>query len=112
MKKLLLYYLRNFPIDYGKNRISKWVKLDANDSPITYINTQDVKFLLDLKEYQMKQIFLFDIYEKNTVRHLLKQIDLIQSESLVIFDVGANIGFYSLNLAQKLRNTKSTIHSV
>ncbi len=111
MRKIILYYLRNFPLDYGKNRIAKWVKLDKIESPVRYLNQQGVKFSLDLKEYQMKQIFLFDIYEKNTIRHLLAQIEKISKRDLTIFDVGANIGFYTLTLAKALEKTKTQIYS-
>ncbi|MBK9590972.1 MAG: FkbM family methyltransferase [Crocinitomicaceae bacterium] len=59
----------------------------------------------------MKQIFLFDIYEKNTIRHLLAQIEKISKRDLTIFDVGANIGFYTLTLAKALEKTKTQIYS-
>ncbi|MBK8928077.1 MAG: hypothetical protein IPM74_19825, partial [Crocinitomicaceae bacterium] len=62
---------------------------------ITYKNSHGITFDLDLKEYQMKQIYLYDIYEKNTVRHIFKLIQKLKKRDLVVFDVGANIGFYS-----------------
>jgi FkbM family methyltransferase len=110
MRKLLLYYLRNFPLDYGKKLISRRIKINS-DRPVKYTNKQGVSFELDLNEYQMKQIYLYDIYEKNTIRHLLKLFSRFDRKDLTIFDVGANIGFYSLTIAKNLSRTKSVIHS-
>lgn len=52
----------------------------------------------------MKQIYLYDLYEKNTVRHLVK---LVKPE-YVFFDVGSNIGFYGITFAKLLN--KGAVH--
>lgn len=97
IRNLLLNYLRSFPIDHGKNKISKYVKLDKT-GPVIYTNRYGVKFELNLNEYIQKNLFLFDIYEKNTVRHLLKMV----KPGMTFFDVGSNIGTYSVLLAHFL----------
>lgn len=111
LQKILLSYLRKFPLDYGKKFVARWIKLDPKKEHITYKNSHGITFDLDLKEYQMKQIYLYDIYEKNTVRHIFKLIQKLKKRDLVVFDVGANIGFYSMTLSKKLNGTASVIHS-
>lgn len=70
------------------------------DTPVEYTNRYSAKFLLDTKEYQMKQIYCHDLYEKNTVRHLVKLV----KPDFTFFDVGSNIGFYALTFARLLPN--------
>ncbi|MBI3133431.1 MAG: FkbM family methyltransferase [Bacteroidetes bacterium] len=108
---MLLLYLRKFPLDYGKKYVARWVRFNPEKTRVTYSNSHSITFDLDLNEYQMKQIYLYDIYEKNTVRQLFKLIDKRKSKDLVVFDVGANIGFYSLTLSKKLNGTSSRIHA-
>lgn len=50
----------------------------------------------------MKQIYLYDLYEKNTVRHLVKLV----KPDYTFFDVGSNIGFYALTFAKILSEGK------
>ncbi|MCH2232342.1 MAG: FkbM family methyltransferase [Crocinitomicaceae bacterium] len=54
----------------------------------------------------MRNIYLYDIPEKNTFQHIRKKL---KKRSPVIFDCGANIGLYSLNLAKLYPNAQ--IHS-
>jgi FkbM family methyltransferase len=98
----LLNYTRRFPIEYGKKIIVPLIQIP--DQIEEYTNRYGVKFLLDTHEYQMKQIYVYDIYEKNTVRHITK---LIKPDH-IFFDVGSNIGFYSLTFATLL--SEGTVH--
>lgn len=104
MSSLLLNYLRKFPLDYGKNRLAARVKVPATPS-LLFTTGSGVKMNLDLREYQMKQIYLYGWYEKNTLRHLLK----MARPDWTFVDVGANVGFYSLTLAQRL--TQGSVHA-
>ncbi len=111
MNKLLLYYLRKFPIDYGKSRLIKYVKLPEGENWVKYRNSMNLIFNLNLSEYQMKQIYLLDIYEKNTILQLKKLVQkIIQKQEVNVIDVGANIGFYSLSLGEMLKDKKCQIH--
>lgn len=111
MNRLLLKYLRKFPIDRGKKKISWKIDLSKSERYQDYTNSDQIKFSLDLEEYQMREIFLFDIYEKNTIRHIKKLLRKIKSKKITCVDVGANIGFYSLTIAKYLSNEDIKIHS-
>lgn len=99
INSLLLGYTRYFPIEYGKKMLAPFIKMPEN---IEYVNRYGARFLLDTKEYLMKQIFVYDLYEKNTVKHLVR---LIKPE-FTFFDVGSNIGFYSLTFAKLMPRGK------
>jgi FkbM family methyltransferase len=98
---LILRYLRYFPIDYGKNILKRFVKIPLGE--MEYTNKYGSKFHLDLKEYQMRQIYLYDLYEKNTFNHLKKLV----KRDHVFVDVGANAGFYSVTVAPFVKEVHS-----
>ena len=110
-KKFILWYLRNFPVDFGKHRIAKLLTLPNQNEPVKYLNGDQMVFDLDLNEYQMKQIFLFDRYEKNSVRHLLHYLNKIKKNNITILDVGANIGFYTMYLSRFGEKLNAKVHS-
>ena len=110
MRKLLLSYLRRFPFDHGKHKLANLIDLSKEGKQVTYTNRQGVTFHLDLEEYQMRQIFLFDFFEKNSVRHLLKLLDQNFRDGCTVLDVGTNIGFYTLTLAKALQGRNYQIH--
>lgn len=99
-QKLLLKYLRHFPIDHGKRTLAKMASLP--DGRQRYTSSLGVTLELDLTEYQQRQIYLFDLYEKSTLLQMAKLI----SPDMVAFDVGANIGFYTLSLANMCKEGK------
>lgn len=103
---MLLQYLRKFPIDYGKAHLIKWVDLSKVPSPFKYTNSMGITFELFLEEYLMKQVYLYDIYEKNTIRHLR----YLTKPGSVCVDCGANSGFYTLTLAS-IAGTMGQVHS-
>ena len=98
MNQLILAYLRRFPLPYGKSKLTERVKLP--EEKITYKNSLGTLFSLDLQDYVMRQMYLYDIYEKNTVRHILK----FAKPTDLFVDIGANIGAYSIIMANQLRN--------
>lgn len=110
VQKLLLYYLRNFPNDFGKSQLVKYVKLPSFRGDVVYKSKNGIYWILDLNEYQMKQIFVYDIYERNSIRHLLKIIRNKIGNRFVFIDVGANIGFYSLTIARACKDFEYQIH--
>ncbi len=63
-----------------------------------YKNRLGAKFELHLDQYLMKNIYLYDIPEVNTFNQI--KTCLRHTENPVIFDCGANIGLYSINLAK------------
>lgn len=98
LNELLLLYLRKFKIDYGKQHIEKFVKLPLNKLGIDFKGSYGIRYLLDLTDRIMVQIFIHGSYEKNTVRQVLK---LLQP-NMTFVDVGANIGTYTLTLSKFL----------
>lgn len=110
IQKLLLLYLRRFPVEYGKQIVAKWIGFPNHDGFVDYTNKQGVKFQLDLKEYQMKQIFLLDVYERNTIRQLLRLVKQEVVKPFVFMDVGANIGFFSMTVAKDYKINECQIH--
>ena len=105
LNDLLLYYLRNFGIDYGKHLVEKRVKLPDNRKGIEFESPNGIKYVLDLTDHVMRQIYLKGVYERNTMRHLLK----LAKPNMTFMDVGANIGAYTLTMAKHL--TKGNVIS-
>jgi len=99
---LILYYLRNFKIDYGKHIFEKQVKLPENRKGIEFENPDGIKYVLDLTDHVMRQIYLKGVYERNTMRHLIK----LARPDMTFMDVGANIGAYTLTMAKHLKQGK------
>lgn len=106
MAGLILQYLRKCPIDYGKAAIAKRIDLSKVRSPYLYTNSMGIQFELHLEEYLMKQIYLYDLYERNSVRYLKKMV----KEGAICIDGGANSGFYSLTFA-RLAGEKGQVHA-
>lgn len=65
-----------------------------------WMEPSHVKIELDINDWIQKSIFYNGMYEKDTVQKLKELLPL----DGVFFDVGANIGVYSLNLFQKAKN--------
>lgn len=103
-QRALLFYLRRFPLATGKGALSTLASISADSGEADYINADGIRFALRLGEYQMRQIFLFDYYEKNSV-HALKAF---LKPGMTFVDVGANIGQYSL-LAGKFIGPSGTV---
>ena len=98
MKRALLSYLRKFPIDFGKGFLEKKINLPITKEDFEYQSSNGLKYYLNLKDHVMRQIYLRDVYEKNTIRHIAKYV----KPNMVFVDVGANIGAYTLNIGKLL----------
>lgn len=75
-------------------------KLTLNLQTTVLIN--NLKFKLSLQDWVQTNIFFLGGYEKIELEYLFK---ILKDDSLII-DVGANIGWYSINLATKLNKGK------
>lgn len=102
MNQALLNYLRKFPIDYGKTFLESKINLPLAERDFEYKSSNGIKYYLNLKDHVMRQIFLRDIYEKNTIRHLVKLV----KPGMTFIDVGANVGAYTLNIGRLLTEGK------
>lgn len=108
----ILNYLRHCPVDLGKSKIAGLVDLSHFQSPLKYKAGGKITLELDLEEYLQKQVFLFNYYERNTIRHMRKILaGLNKNKKITCFDVGANIGYYSLMMSTSLKDKQHQIHS-
>lgn len=64
-----------------------------------WLEPSHIKMKLDLNDLVQRNIFFSGCWEKNAVEILLK----IFPEQGVFFDIGANVGTYALNFAQKAK---------
>lgn len=112
MKKLvhnaLKIYARSFPIAKGKNRLVAllWKPLSFGQyERQATLRQAKVKMSCDLTQMLQRHFYFFGGYEETECEHWMK----LAGESKVIFDVGSNVGLYSL-LAAKV-NPQAQIHA-
>jgi FkbM family methyltransferase len=100
--------------DFSENlKHTEIAKIDIQDDKVVFTTRATdyhpggCKFYVDVVDKRVTPIdtFNFDMYEKDDSEMLFKLIN----DGDTIFDIGANIGWYSNHLAKKFRN--STIYS-
>lgn len=104
----LQYYVRHFPIRKGKERLvtALWKPLSFGQFRAhTILRQAEVKVDCDLTKLIQRHLFFWGSYEEEYCALWMKLAD----RSQVIFDVGSNIGLYSLIAAKE--NPQSTIHA-
>ena len=87
-------------------------KIDIRDDSVVMTSRMStVSIVCDKYDYRTApiEILNFKNYEKNESDMIFKICDKVISDSSVIFDVGANIGWYTVNLAKKFHT--STIYA-
>ncbi|MFI5203096.1 MAG: FkbM family methyltransferase [Flavobacteriales bacterium] len=102
MRSVILFYLRYFPFPYFKGTLAKRVKIIENTPPFVYKNPFGVSYEIHLDQYHMKNIYLYGVAERNTLRHLRR----MAQSGMIFLDIGANIGSFSLSLSRKINNGK------
>jgi len=108
LHNVLKYYLRYFPISRGKTRIFSflWKPLSFEEYyRRTTLLQADFELNCDLTKFLQRYIYFFGGYEKEYCDYWMK----LARQSIVIFDVGANIGLYSLLAAAA--NPRAAIHA-
>lgn len=112
MKKLahdlLKAYIRSFSISKGKNRILSllWKPLSFGQfQRQTTLRQANIKMNCDLSKDLQRHIYFYGDYEEEICQQWLN----LAGEATTIFDVGANVGIYSLLAAGK--NSHATIHA-
>lgn len=94
---ILRSYCKNTPIDKGKYRIQllaqQYLKFDEK-LPYEYFGA---KYSLDLNTSLGARLFYFGDYESEDIKKCLQML----KPGSVFFDIGANIGFYSLSAANQ-----------
>lgn len=95
----LIWYLRHFPIDYGKRFIAEGIDLSSYPCEVIHTNRWGVQLDVRLDTHLGRTVFLYDVYEKNTIRHLLRRL----RPGMTVVDCGASIGDYALVFAKRLQ---------
>jgi FkbM family methyltransferase len=96
----LIWYLRHIPVDYGKHFIAERVDLSSCPRDVIHTNRWGVQLEVRLDTHLGRTVFLYDVYEKNTIRHLLRRL----RPGMTVVDCGASIGDYALVLAKRLQS--------
>ncbi len=108
VRRTLQKYARHFPLQKGKRRLVRKVSnlLSINQgirtSPLIF---NGLKMKCDLSKLMQNELFFFGSYEEEDCRWWMQMV----RDSTVIFDVGANVGLYSLLAASS--NGKATVHA-
>ena len=106
-----LFYAEKGLFDY------QWILSDNPCSSLTITRNgvhadfdvygQNIKMYLDEHDYSAvpAQILSKGFYEKNELDMVLKLVDFMDSDA-VVFDVGANLGWYGINIMKQRPKTK------
>jgi FkbM family methyltransferase len=112
MKRLahnaLIYYLRDFPVSAGKTRILNllWRTLAFGEyRRQTTLRQANVKLICDLANFLQRHLYFYGSYEEEQCDYWM----MLAKHASTIFDVGANVGLYSLLAAAT--NPRARIHS-
>jgi len=105
---LLKSYLRRFPLARGKTRIfsALWKPFSFGEyhREATLLQA-NVKLSCDLTKFLQRQLYYFGSYEKAYCEYWIK----FSRQAKIIFDIGANVGLYSLLAAAT--NASARIHA-
>jgi FkbM family methyltransferase len=104
----LQWYVRHFPISKGKGRLVSllWKPLSWGASRRqTVLRQADVRVVCDLTKFIQRRLYFWGGYEEESCAHWIR----LARESRIIFDIGANVGLYSLLAAWA--NPQSEIHA-
>jgi FkbM family methyltransferase len=80
--------------------------IKANNQIVNFQTDNSLKYICDLRSYTENYVPWTGEYEGATIRSILKFVDTSKN----ILDIGANVGYWTLNLAQKL-DSKSKVYS-
>jgi FkbM family methyltransferase len=100
--------LRYFPLARGKTRIfsALWKPLSFGEYyRETTLLQADIKLSCDLTKFLQRYLYFFGSYEKEYCDYWMK----LAPHAVIIFDIGANVGLYSLLAAAV--NPASRIHA-
>jgi len=89
--------------EFIKGKDIEKIEITKNNVIITS-QTNSIKMICDKDDQRIAplEILNFGYYEKNDFNMVMNLID----EGDSIFDIGANVGWYSLNIAKAIKNTK------
>ena len=91
----LQWYVRRFPISKGKGRLVSWLwkpLAGGNWQRQTVLRQADVQVACDLSKLLQRHLYFWGGYEEGICAYWLR----LAREFRTIFDIGANVGLYSL----------------
>ncbi len=103
-RDLFRWYLRSFPLRDGKARLYHRLKdlLRPRDNPVTLTLTRGFALCLDLDDPEQNRLYFYGDYDERREADLISRV-LDPGE--VFWDVGANLGFFTLLAAACVRET-------
>jgi FkbM family methyltransferase len=104
----LKWYVRHFPISKGKGRLINqlWKPLSSGQTDRqTVLRQADVRLACDLSQTIQRHLYFWGGYEEESCYHWIK----LAQGSRVVFDIGANVGLYSLLAASV--NPESNVYA-
>ncbi|WGV29221.1 FkbM family methyltransferase [Halotia branconii] len=105
LRNSLAYFLRSLPYFRGKYRLSTalvplMTNYQIDEDCLVQIKMQDDSIIhLDLRSILEQKVFFSGEYDSG----IMQMLSSILYPGIVIFDVGANIGLYSISLGKKLK---------
>jgi FkbM family methyltransferase len=108
LRELFRWYLKSFPLRDGKAFFyRRWhQKLVPSDFYVTIQVVHGFLLQLDLKDPVQRWIYFFSTYDE---RYEAEMVRRLLDPNEVFWDVGANIGYFSLLAAGALRNTGQVV---
>ncbi len=93
-------YLRHFPIEKGKWRVSAFLRerLGASQAPVRAAVAPKLVMDLDLTDFVQRSIYLDPSYDADLQRVISDHLP----EGGVFMDIGANVGFFTLLAARRV----------
>jgi FkbM family methyltransferase len=107
-RSALQTYVRRFPVSKGKQRLVDllWKSLSTGSTALpTTLSQAEVQIVCDLTQYIQRHIYYWGSYEREACAIWMQRA----RSSRTIFDVGANIGIYSLLAATA--NPQAHVHA-
>lgn len=101
-------YVRNFPLNKGKGRVLSllWEPLSFGQHVReANLRQANVRVRCDISRFIQRQLYFFGAYEEQSCEYWMR----LAKKAQTIFDIGANVGLYSLLAAAT--NPQATIHA-
>lgn len=103
-REIFRWYLRKFPLRDGKASFYRWLapRLTPKDRFVTITMEAGFRLNLDLQDEVQHKMYFFGEYDERYEARMLRRL-LAPHE--VFYDVGANIGYFTLLAATALQHT-------
>ena len=113
LRNFIATIFRNIPYFYGKRRLGIAIgnlltNKNSDRDSITTVKMQDgVMMQLDVRSRTEQWSYWTGDYD----HELISRLSTYLKEECVVFDVGANIGFYSVSLGNRLKKLNGHLHA-